>query len=94
MSCSSGRFVILVDREEVSWAWSVRENRVAAEVAVETAAHFRLHGYGRQVTAAWAHHIMDKGKVAFYSFARGNVASEALARSLGVVEFSNVAAYE
>jgi predicted GNAT family acetyltransferase len=80
--------------EPISEAFSVRENAAAAEVAVETAALFRRRGYGRQVTAAWAYHVMGLGKVAFYSYADENTVSQALARSLGVVQFSSVAAYE
>ena len=89
-----GRFVILSGDEPVAEAFSVRENPSAAEAAVETGARFRRRGYGRQVTAAWAHHVLGQGKVAFYSHQRTNLASEALARSLGVVEFATVAGYE
>ncbi len=92
--CHEGRFVIVDGDEPISEAFSVRENEAAAEAAVETAAPFRRRGYGRQVTAAWAYHVMGQGKVAFYSFAEENTASQALARSLGVVQFSSVAAYE
>ena len=88
------RFDIRADGDVVSWAWSMRECGAAAEVAVKTIAPFRLRGYGPQVTAAWALHVMGRGKVASYSSARGNVASQALARALGVVQSSNVAAYE
>ena len=89
-----GQFVILAGDKPVSAAFSVRENEAAAEVAVETADAFRRRGFGRQVTAAWAYHVMAQGKVAFYSYAEGNLASQALARSLGVVQFSRVAGYE
>ena len=76
-----------------SIAWSVRENAAAAELAVETAEGHRRRGYARQVAAAWAHEVIKQGKAAYYSYPGGNLASEALARNLGVVEFSIVAAY-
>jgi hypothetical protein len=87
-------FVVMAGGVKASAAWSVRENADAAELAVETAEGFRRRGYGRQVASAWAHHVMRQGKTAFYSYAGHNVASRALARSLGVVEFSTVAAYD
>jgi len=87
-------FQVVVAGDRASIAWSVRENASAEELAVETAEGYRGRGYGRQVAAAWACHVMAQGKVAFYSYAEDNLASRALARSLGVVEFSTVAAYE
>lgn len=89
-----GCYVVMVTGEPVAWAWSARENEVAAEVAVETLPAFRRRGYGRQVTAAWAYRVMKAGKVAFFSHERDNPASEALARSLGVVEYSAVVEYK
>jgi len=53
----------------------------------------RRRGYGRQVAAAWAHHVMKQGRVAFFSHVHGNMASRALASSLGVVEYGASAAY-
>jgi len=87
-------FMITVGGAVRSKAWSVRENESAAELAVETAVGYRRRGYARQVSAAWARHVLTRDKVALYSRADGNLASEALARSLGVIEFSSVAAYE
>ena len=91
---TSEGFGVIVGGARVAVAWSVRENESAAELAVETARGFRRRGFGRQVAAAWARHIMAMGKAAFYSYERANVASRGLARSLGVVEFSTVAAYD
>jgi hypothetical protein len=85
--------VVLAGGEPVAWAWSSRENGTAAELAVETAPAFRRRGYGRQVAAAWAHGVLQQGKVAFYSYAETNVASEGLAHSLGVLAFARVVAY-
>jgi hypothetical protein len=89
-----GRYVVVVAEKPVSWAWSARENDRAAELAVETAPPFRRRGYARQTAAAWGHHVLKRGKVAFYSHASDNLASEALAQSLGLVQFATAAAYE
>jgi len=89
-----GRFVVHVNGVPVSWGWSARENEAAAELAVETDELHRRRGFGRQVAAAWARATMMAGKEALYSYEEGNFASERLARSLGVVEYAMVTAYE
>ena len=89
-----GCYVVKVAGEPVAWAWTVRGNELAAEVATETLPAFRRRGYGRQVTAAWACHVMQEGKVAFFSHERDNLASRALAWSLGVVQYSSVVEYK
>lgn len=88
-----GAYVVLVGGEPVSRAWTQDGSDHAAELAVETLPAFQRRGYGRQVVAAWAAHVMAQGKVAFYSHQIGNMASEALARSLGVVQYAISVAY-
>jgi predicted GNAT family acetyltransferase len=87
-------YVILVSGEPVSWAWTANESKQAAELAVETAPEYRQRGYARQAAAAWANHMLGEGKVAFYSYEIGNIASEALTHSLGVVQYAVVTKYE
>jgi GNAT superfamily N-acetyltransferase len=89
-----GCHVIRVGGEPVSWAWMAHESEQAAELAVETDPDYRRRGYARQVVAAWAAHVLGRGKEAFYSHEVGNLASEALARSLGVVQYATVTTYE
>ncbi|MCJ7737324.1 MAG: hypothetical protein MUQ10_08440 [Anaerolineae bacterium] len=89
-----GCFVVRVGGMPVSWGWSSRENEDAAELAVETNEHHRRRGFGRQVATVWAHDRMIACKVALYSYEEGNFASARLARSLGVVEYAVVTAYE
>jgi len=90
----NGCYVIQVGGEPVSWAWTANESEQAAELAVETAPEYRQRGYARQVVAAWATRVLGEGKVAFYSHEVGNAASEALAHSLGVVQYAVVTTYE
>jgi GNAT superfamily N-acetyltransferase len=87
-------FAVVVDGIHASWAWSARSNRRAAELAVETVPAFRQRGYARQVVLAWARHQLNQGKVAFYSHASENVASQALAASVGVVHFMDIVNYQ
>ena len=88
-----GCFVIVVDNRPVAWAGSERNNTACAEVAVETLLEFRRRGFARQVTAAWANHILHQGLVAFYSYHADNLPSQALANSLGVVQYAECMAF-
>jgi hypothetical protein len=88
-----GCYVIMVDGKPVSRAWTQNENEHAAELAVETLPMFRRHGYARQVVAAWAVEVMRAGKIAFYSYRIDNPASEALAKSLDVVQYATTVGY-
>ncbi len=88
-----GAYVVMVDGQPVSRAWTQDGSERAAELAVETLPAYRRRGYGRQVVAAWAARVMADGKVAFYSHKIGNSASRRLARSLGVVQYAISVAY-
>ena len=66
---------------------------LAAELALEVLPEYRRRGYGRQVASAWANHIMQEGLVAFYSHLHDNLPSQALAQSLGVVQYAASAGY-
>ena len=88
------RFAIRVGGELVSWAQSSRSNSRASELATETKPDYRRRGYARQVCAAWARHQLEQGKIAFYSHRSENIASQALASSLGVLHFVDGVNYE
>jgi RimJ/RimL family protein N-acetyltransferase len=75
-------FSIIRDGMIISTCSSVRENERAGECYVYTVESYRGRGYGKQVTAAWAHHLQQQGKIAFYSHALDNPASQAVARGL------------
>jgi hypothetical protein len=74
-------------------AWSVRANALAAEVAVETAVPHRRRGFARQVTAAWAAHVVRTHRFAFYSYREENEPSARLAGRLGTRVYANGIAY-
>lgn len=86
-------YVVMVEGEAVSWAWTQDRSVQAAELAVETREEYRRRGYGRQVASAWAAGVIGEGKVGFYSHLVGNEASEGLARSLGVEWYARSAGY-
>ncbi len=83
-----GCYVIMADGKPVSWAWTQDRSERAAELAVETLPEYRRRGHARQVVAAWASHVAKSGRVAFFSHEIGNMESEALGRSLGVVQYA------
>lgn len=89
----SDSFAILVGGNPVSRAWTQDSSDLACELAVESIPAHRGHGYARQVCAAWAAFVIDQGKVAFYSYKIGNLASQALARSLNVVQYARTTGY-
>jgi len=86
-------FSVIVERKIVAACVSAREDHAAAEAWVQTAPDFRRRGYARQATAAWAHHLQQQGKIPFYSHLLDNLASEALARSLGLIPYKTETAY-
>jgi len=77
-------YAVIRDGRIVSTCTSAREDEQAGEAYVYTVPAYRGQGYGRQVTAVWAHHLRGQGKIAFYSHAWDNPASQGVARSLGL----------
>lgn len=86
-------FGVLVDGRIVSTCESSRENDFAAESWVHTQEDYRRQGYARQVTAAWGNWVIQRGKVPFYSHSMENLASAAVARSLGLILYIEDAGY-
>ena len=77
----------LVDGHAVSLCCSVRIGADAHEAGVETAPDFRGRGYATRVVSAWAYTVRALGRIPLYSTSWENVASIALARRLGLVQF-------
>jgi predicted GNAT family acetyltransferase len=86
-------YAIRIDDQIVASCESAREDDAAAEAWVQTLPEFRRRGYARQVTAAWAHDLMGQGKIPFYSHNIDNLASQGVARSLGLIPFIDGVGY-
>jgi RimJ/RimL family protein N-acetyltransferase len=56
----------------------------AAEAGIETAAPFRRRGYAAAAAAGWAAEVRRRGRVALYSTSWDNLASQGVARKLGM----------
>jgi hypothetical protein len=68
---------------------SVRISAKAHEAGVETAEPFRRHGYAAAAVSVWANAVRAVGRIPLYSTSTENVASRALADSLGLVRFGS-----
>lgn len=80
-------FAVLRDDAAVSLCFSSRNGEAAAEAGVETLPDFRGRGCAAAATAAWAASIRAGGRIPLYSTAWGNVASQGVARRLGLLLF-------
>jgi RimJ/RimL family protein N-acetyltransferase len=78
---------LMVDGQVVAFCQSSREDDRSAEAWVFTEPAHRGKGYAKRVTTAWAADALKRGKTAFYSHVIDNKPSEALAKSLGLIQY-------
>lgn len=74
----------VVDGRAIAVCMSARHTRRAAEASLHTLEAFRGHGHGAAVARAWARALQAEGRLALYSTSAHNVASQGVARSLGL----------
>ena len=79
--------VVIVDGAAVSACFCARLTTRAAEAGVETAEASRGRGYAPAVVAAWAHAVRAMGRIPLYSTSWDNLASQTVARKLGLVQY-------
>ncbi|MEZ4859852.1 MAG: GNAT family N-acetyltransferase [Caldilineaceae bacterium] len=77
----------LVDRCAVSICFCSRIPGQATEAGLETHSDFRRRGYATAVVAAWAAALYQQGCLPLYSTSWENVASQGVARKLGMVQY-------
>ncbi len=81
-------FVAIVQEDAaVSLCCSVRITARAHEAGVETLSAFRGQGYASEVVAGWADEVRKIGCIPLYSTSWDNVASQGVARGLGLVAY-------
>ncbi|MEM8769959.1 MAG: GNAT family N-acetyltransferase [Pseudomonadota bacterium] len=78
--------VAMLDGQALAVCASVRITAEAHEAGVETHRDARRHGLARAAVAAWAGAVRALGAEPIYSTSWDNLASQAVARSLGLVQ--------
>jgi RimJ/RimL family protein N-acetyltransferase len=74
-----------VQDQAVAICFCARLNPQAAEAGVETVAAARGQGYASAAVAGWAAAMRQRGVIPLYSTSWANVASQGVARKLGMV---------
>lgn len=78
---------VIEDGAAVSLCHSARLTDQAAEAGVQTLEAYRGRGYATAVVAGWARAVRASGRIPLYSTSWDNLASQAVARRLGLVQY-------
>lgn len=78
---------VVVGDSAVSICYCARLTDQAAEAGVETVANARGQGYASAAVAAWAGVVRQRGLIPLYSTSWENVASQGVARKLGLIHY-------
>ena len=87
VNSSQPYLAIIEDSQAVSICRSVRLSSHAHEAGVDTLIDHRRRGYATSVVAAWALAVRALNRVPLYSTSWDNIASQSVARRLGLVQY-------
>jgi hypothetical protein len=82
-------FGVVQDGRAVSVCFSSRILSMADEAGVNTLEAYRGRGFAAAAVAGWANVIRGLGRIPLYSTSWGNLASQAVARKLGLVMYGD-----
>lgn len=86
-------FVTLHDGVGVSACFSSRIGPLAMAAGVETLPEFRGRGYAASATAAWGAAVRATGRIPVYGTSWDNLASQGVARTLGLIMHASSATW-
>ena len=87
LNSSQPCLAVVEDSQVVSICRSVRLSSRAHEAGVDTLTGYRRRGYATSVVAAWALAVRALNRIPLYSTSWDNVASQGVARRLGLVQY-------
>ena len=87
LNSSQPYLAVIEDSQAVAICRSVRLSSKAHEAGVDTLGGYRRRGYATSVVAAWALVVRALNRIPLYSTSWDNVASQGVARRLGLVQY-------
>lgn len=87
LNSSQPYLAVIEDSQAVSICRSVRSSSRAHEAGVDTLVGYRRRGYATSVVAAWAIAVRALNRIPLYSTSWDNIASQRVARRLGLVQY-------
>lgn len=87
LNSSHPYLAIIEDSQAVSICRSVRLSSRAHEAGVDTLVDYRRRGYATSVVTAWALAVRALNRIPLYSTSWDNLASQGVARRLGLVQY-------
>ncbi|WP_458126012.1 GNAT family N-acetyltransferase [Paenibacillus sp. Z3-2] len=77
----------VIDDSAVAVCCSARVSSHGTEASLYTATGFRGHGYAAETVKCWQYYVRESGRVPIYSTSWDNLASQHVARKLGLIQF-------
>jgi len=77
----------VIEDSAVAVCCSARVSQQGAEASLYTAPNFRGQGYAVEAVKCWQYHVRESGRIPIYSTSWDNIASQAVARKLGLIQF-------
>ncbi|MGV2883775.1 GNAT family N-acetyltransferase [Paenibacillus taichungensis] len=77
----------VIENSAVAVCCSARVSTQGAEASLYTAHNFRGQGYAAEAVKCWQYHIKESGRIPIYSTSWDNIASQTVARRLGLIQF-------
>ncbi|MDN4604186.1 GNAT family N-acetyltransferase [Paenibacillus sp. F6_3S_P_1C] len=77
----------IIEDSAVAVCCSARVSKQGAEASLYTAPGYRGRGYAAEAVKCWQVHVKESGRMPIYSTSWDNIASQTVARKLGLIQF-------